>query len=68
MLEFEKGLETKENAVVGALVVKGRIVDFLTDAKMVMLNSYSKVIMTKTAPDLKQYAAVKSPMWCQVYQ
>lgn len=31
MLEFEKGLETKENAVAGALVVKGRIVDFLID-------------------------------------
>lgn len=48
MLEFEKGLETKENAVVGALVVKGRIVDFLIDrckngyAEFIFKSDYDK--------------------------
>ena len=48
MLEFEKGLETKENAVAGALVVKGRIVDFLIDrckngyAEFIFKSDYDK--------------------------
>lgn len=55
--------------VSGALVVKGRIVDFLIDeTKLVMRSLFLRAIMIKIVRDLKLYAAERYLMLFRGFQ